>query len=56
MLIWFFSLFSLGINSLITEPTILKSLNPLESIYYLQRNKVNGFLSIGKNIFIKTCY
>ena len=61
MLIWFISLFSIGIWRIRLKPSILKSFNPYQAIIYLIREKRQGFYHIGikkdfilliKNLFL----
>jgi len=47
MLIWFSSLFSIGIWRTRLKPRILRSFNPYEAIHYLIREKKAGFYHIG---------
>jgi K+ transporter len=49
MLIWFSSLFSIGIWRIGLKPIILKSFNPYEAIIYLIKEKKQGFYHIGKH-------
>lgn len=48
MLIWFCSLFSIGIWRIRLRPSILKSFNPYQAILYLIKEKKQGFYHIGK--------
>lgn len=48
MLIWFSSLFTIGIWRIRLKPTILKSFNPYEAIRYLIHEKRAGFYHIGQ--------
>jgi KUP system potassium uptake protein len=52
MLIWFIALFSIGIWRITFKIAILKSFNPYEAIYYLIREKRDGFYQIGKKRFL----
>jgi KUP system potassium uptake protein len=47
MLIWFGSLFSIGIWRIRLKPNILKAFNPYQAIYYLIKEKKQGFYHIG---------
>jgi K+ transporter len=47
MLIWFGSLFSIGIWRIRLKPIILKSFNPYQAIIYLIKEKREGFYHIG---------
>lgn len=47
MIIWFVTLFSIGIWRITFDPTILHAFNPWEAISYLIREKKRGFLQIG---------
>lgn len=49
MLIWFATLFSIGIWRITLDLTILHAFNPWEAISYLIREKKRGFLQIGKD-------
>ena len=48
MLIWFISLFSIGIWRIRLKPTILKAFNPYQAIIYLIKEKKQVFYHIGK--------
>lgn len=48
MLLWFGSLFCIGLWRINSERTILRALNPVEAILYLIREKRNGFTQIGE--------
>jgi len=48
MLIWFCSLFSVGLWRTRLKPSILKAFNPYQAIYYLIKEKKQGFYHIGK--------
>jgi KUP system potassium uptake protein len=48
MLIWFGSLFSIGVWRIGLRPVILKSFNPYQAIIYLIEEKRDGFYHIGK--------
>ena len=48
MLLWFASLFCIGLWRISSEKTILRALNPVEAIRYLIREKRNGFTQIGQ--------
>ena len=47
MLIWFASLFSIGVWRISLRPSILKAFNPWEAFHYLLREKSRGFNQIG---------
>jgi K+ transporter len=48
MVIWFVSLFSIGIWRIRLRPSILKAFNPYQAIIYLIQEKKQGFHHIGK--------
>jgi K+ transporter len=48
MVIWFISLFSIGIWRIRLRPSILKAFNPYQAIIYLIKEKKQGFYHIGK--------
>lgn len=50
MLLWFCSLFSIGIWRIRLRPSILKSFNPYQAIIYLIKEKKQGFYHIGKKM------
>jgi K+ transporter len=52
MVIWFVSLFSIGIWRIRLKPSILKSFNPYQAIIYLIKEKKQGFYHIGKFDFL----
>jgi KUP system potassium uptake protein len=53
MLIWFFSLFSVGLWRTRLKPSILKAFNPYQAIIYLIKEKKQGFYHIGKYLSFK---
>ncbi len=48
MIIWFSSLFSIGIWRITLSPSILKAFNPYQAIIHLINEKQQGFYQIGK--------
>jgi K+ transporter len=48
MIIWFVSLFSIGIWRIRLKPIILQSFNPYQAILYLIKEKTDGFYQIGR--------
>jgi len=50
MLLWFCSLFSVGLWRTRLRPSILKAFNPYQAISYLIREKKQGFYHIGSVI------
>ncbi len=51
MVIWFVSLFSIGIWRIGLRPIILKAFNPYQAIIYLIKEKKQGFYHIGEKRF-----
>ena len=49
MIVWFSTLFSIGIWRITFAPAILHAFNPWEAISYLIREKKQGFLQIGRD-------
>ena len=47
MVLWFVSLFSIGIWRIRLRPSILKAFNPYQAISYLIHEKKQGFYHIG---------
>ncbi|CAF1505856.1 unnamed protein product, partial [Didymodactylos carnosus] len=46
MVIWFLTLFSIGVWRITFHPKILRAFNPFEALHYLIREKKTGFLQI----------
>jgi len=55
MLLWFCSLFSVGLWRTRLRPSILKAFNPYQAISYLIREKKQGFYHIGSVICYLFC-
>ena len=53
MLVWFASIFAIGIWRITLDPTILYAFNPWEALSHLIREKANGFTQMGKVIYLK---
>ena len=47
MCVWFVSLASLGLISLLKEPQVLKAINPLYAVNFFLENRGRGFLVLG---------
>jgi K+ transporter len=47
MIIWFATLFSIGVWRITLDPSILRAFNPWEAISYLIREKQTGFYQMG---------
>lgn len=48
MIIWFLTLFIIGIWRITFDPYILHAFNPWEAISHLIREKQRGFIQMGK--------
>ncbi len=47
MVLWFASLAAMGIVNIIDAPQILRALNPLNALHFLEGNRVLAFISLG---------
>lgn len=47
MILWFATLAAMGIVNIVAAPEILKALNPLHALNFMQRNGYLGFLALG---------
>lgn len=47
MMLWFATLAAMGIVNIVAAPEILKALNPLHALNFMQRNGYLGFLALG---------
>ncbi len=54
MVIWFLTLFLLGINFILKSPEVLKAINPLYAIEFLRDNGWKGYLILGEVILCAT--
>lgn len=54
MCIWFCSLFILGIYGILSNPEVLKAVNPYYAIEFLRQNGWRGFLILGEVILCAT--
>ena len=54
MLVWFTVLAGLGIYQIAHNPTVLKSLNPLEGFYFLSHHGVAGLIIMGSVFLVVT--
>lgn len=54
MLVWFFSLFVVGIYAILGNPQVLKAVNPYYAIEFLLHNGWAGFLILGEVILCAT--
>jgi len=54
MLLWFGTMALLGIVNILTEPDVMKSLNPAYAIAFLVANPLLGFLSLGGIVLVLT--
>ncbi len=54
MLVWFFTLFLLGINQISQTPSVLKGVNPYYAFEFFLHNKWHGFLVLGSVFLVVT--
>jgi KUP system potassium uptake protein len=54
ILVWFAVIALLGVLSLVKNPEILKSINPIYGIRFFQRTGMNGFWSLGSIFLVVT--
>jgi KUP system potassium uptake protein len=54
MMIWFISLATVGIVSILDAPVVLQALNPYEGIRFLSENGMKGFIALGEIILCAT--
>jgi len=54
MFIWFVSLFILGMISILSNPVVLKAVNPYYAVDFLLHNGWKGYLTLGEVILCTT--
>lgn len=54
MIVWFISLTTVGIISILDAPVVLRALNPYEGIRFLSENGMTGFIALGEIILCAT--
>ena len=54
MIVWFISLATVGIVSILDAPVVLRALNPYEGIRFLSENGMTGFIALGEIILCAT--
>jgi KUP system potassium uptake protein len=54
MIVWFFTLAILGLRGIVSNPEVLKALNPIWAVRYFQANPWKGFLSMGSLFLVVT--
>ncbi len=54
MIVWFATLAALGLKGIISNPEVLKALNPVWAVKYFQANPWKGFLSMGSLFLVVT--
>jgi KUP system potassium uptake protein len=54
MTVWFISLATVGIVSILDAPVVLRALNPYQGIKFLSENGVKGFIALGEIILCAT--
>jgi KUP system potassium uptake protein len=54
MIVWFATLAILGIKGIVSNPEVLKALNPIWAVRYFQANPWKGFLSMGSLFLVVT--
>ncbi len=54
MIVWFTTLAVLGIKGIVSNPEVLKALNPIWAVRYFQANPWKGFLSMGSLFLVVT--
>ena len=54
MLVWFFTLFLLGVHQISQTPSILKGVNPYYAFEFFLHNKWHGFLVLGSVFLVVT--
>jgi KUP system potassium uptake protein len=47
MLIWFFSLATMGVINILKSPQILAALNPWHAVMFMERNRLIAFIALG---------
>jgi len=54
MLVWFLTLATLGLASILRYPGVLAAVNPVHAVAFFARNRVHGFLVLGAVFLVAT--
>jgi len=54
MLVWFLCIAALGVRGILSEPTVLRAVNPLLGVRFFAENGAHGFLVLGAVVLVIT--
>ena len=54
IMLWFFTLAVLGLNGIMSNPTVLHALSPIYAIQFFMNNGLEGFLVLGSVVLVVT--